>query len=206
MKHLVAKFKTLEIALKELEPFIRDGNLLQSGRPMNKLGDMLPREALANWLICAALNCEYGSGRYCFSSDPTGGDGAIVDTSVEETWLTEHVMVPRIRSKKDAELGIVDRILAAINLKRNKGLQYASGKQLIVLLDDGRGEWRPNDAANKLPAPLLFEDVWVVGLQQAQAGEYCYGISQLSSSYNNAPTWLLHIEKDFSKWSIKRIQ
>ena len=205
MKHLVVKFKTLEVALKELEPFIRNGKALQSGRPLAQLAGMLPREALANWLICATLNCEYGAGRYCFSSDPTGGDGAIVDTGTDETWMTEHAMVPRIRTKKEAAKDIVDRILGAINLKRSKGIQYASGKQLVVLLDDGRGQWHPNEAAKNLPVPLLFENVWVVGLQHLDDG-YCYGISQLCSSYGNTPTWLLTIEKNFSKWKVKRIQ
>lgn len=36
MKHDVRRFKSMEICLKELEPFIRDGMHLQSGKPFKK--------------------------------------------------------------------------------------------------------------------------------------------------------------------------
>jgi len=54
MKYPVVRFKTMEVALKELEPFIRDGGHLQSGKPFEKLGGMRSREALANWFVCVA--------------------------------------------------------------------------------------------------------------------------------------------------------
>jgi hypothetical protein len=40
MKHPVKKFKSLAVALKELEPFIRNGAHLQTGKPFKILGDM----------------------------------------------------------------------------------------------------------------------------------------------------------------------
>jgi hypothetical protein len=53
---------------------------------------MRPREACANWLICAALN-EASGASLMFASDPTGGDGVIFDSETAyEVALTEHVI------------------------------------------------------------------------------------------------------------------
>jgi hypothetical protein len=207
MKHSVTKFTSLKVALKELKPFIKDGTHLQSGRPFTLFGGMRSREALANWLICAVLNFEYKAEKYFFTSDPTGADGIVVNSETGATWLTEHVMVPQLRNSRERNKDIVTRVVEAVNSKRDKGgLAYASGKQLVVFLDDCRGEWRPNEVSKQLPQPLYFEDVWVAGLQIADAGEYCYGITQLVSAYENAPTWTLNINRGFEAWSIHRIQ
>ena len=56
MKYRVARFQSLAVALKELEPFIRNGKHLQIGKPFKKFGGMLSREVLANWLLCVAIN------------------------------------------------------------------------------------------------------------------------------------------------------
>lgn len=139
MKYLVTKFKSLEIALKELEPFIKNGAHLQSGRPFALFGGMLSREALANWLICAVLNFECQGEKYCFTSDPTSSDGIVVNLETDETWLTEHIMVPQPRNSIESDKDIHVRLLDAINLKRNKGAEaYASNKLLIIFLEVAR--------------------------------------------------------------------
>jgi hypothetical protein len=64
------------------------------------------------------------------------------------------------------------RILKAIDKKRDKGgAAYAAGKTLIVFLDAGAGTWFPNRVARRLPDPLHFAAVWVVGLQGVEASE-----------------------------------
>jgi hypothetical protein len=69
LKLQVRRFKTLAVGLKELERFILDGRHLYSGRPFEGLDGMPSREAVANWLMCAAISFE--SGRpFCFTSDP----------------------------------------------------------------------------------------------------------------------------------------
>jgi hypothetical protein len=99
MKYSVRRFKSLAIALKELEPFIRNGQHLQTGKPFEKFGDMRSREILANWLLCVAINST-DNRELTFSSDPVGGDGIICDSATGETWSTEHVMVLRLRPAK----------------------------------------------------------------------------------------------------------
>lgn len=97
MKFSVTMFKSVAVALKKLEPFVRNGQHLQTGRGFKRFGDMRSREALANWLLCAAVNHFAKSDRLTFTSDPIGGDGIILDTATHETWPTEHVYVPPTR-------------------------------------------------------------------------------------------------------------
>ncbi len=205
MKHAVKKFKSLTVALKELEPFIRDGAHLQTGKPFKKLGDMRSREVLANWLICVVNNAEAGGERLTFTSDPTGGDGIIYDSETKNTWQTEHVMVPRApeATKPDIQALIID----AIKLKQEKGgAAYASGKTLVVFLEaGGEVEWFPNRVAKALPKND-FADVWVIGLQRVEEGAYVYGVTQLDVSEGDAPTWSVRINPDFTAWDVTRLQ
>jgi hypothetical protein len=114
-------------------------------------------------------------------------------------------MVPRLRTGQadDAET----LILKAIDQKGNKGgAAYAAGKTLIVFLDAGAGTWFPNRVARRLPDPLHFAAVWVVGLQGVEASEYVCGVTNLDLVEGNAPTLLVRIKKDFGAWEVTRTQ
>jgi hypothetical protein len=207
MKHSVTKFKSPEVALKELEPFIKNGTHLESGKRFTQFGDMLSREMLVNWLISATLNFEYKTTQYSFTSDPDGSDGAIVDLETNQAWITEHVMVPQPQNEVEENKDIHSRILHAIDLKRNKGGEaYASNKLLIVFLNSGQGLWIPNQVASQLPSPLYFEDVWVVGLEGVADYKYSYRVVQLLLDSGNAPIWSIDISEDFGSWSVNRVQ
>jgi hypothetical protein len=204
MKYPVTQFKSLAAALKEIEPFVRSGQHLQTGKPFKKFRGMRSREILANWLVCVATNAAT-EGKLTFCSDPIGGDGIICDSATGETWPTEHVMVPRLRAGQtdDAET----LILKAIDQKRHKGgAAYAAGKTLIVFLDAGAGTWFPNRVARRLPDPLHFAAVWVVGLQEVEKGKYIYGVTNLDLTEGNAPTLLVRINEDFGAWEVTRTQ
>lgn len=207
MKHSVTKFKSLEVALKELEPFIKNGTHLESGKPFAQFGDMRSREMLANWLISATLNFEYKTTQYSFTSDPDGGDGTIVNLGTSQAWMTEHVMIPRPQNEVEESKGIHSLILHAIDLKRNKGGEaYASNKLLIVFLNSGQGLWIPNQVASQLPSPLYFEDVWVIGLEGVTDDKYSYRVVQLLLDSGNTPIWSIDISEDFGSWSVNRVQ
>lgn len=114
-------------------------------------------------------------------------------------------MVPRLRSGEtgDAETLILDKV----NQKRAKGgVAYAAGKTLIVFLEAGAGVWYPNRVAKRLPDPLLFATVWVVGLQDVEDGEYVYGVTNLDLSAGNVPTLLVRVSRDFGSWQVTRLQ
>lgn len=204
MKYRVTRFKSLTVALKEIEPFIRNAKHLQVGKPLEKFGGMRPREILANWLICVVVN-SVTAANLIFGSDPTGSDGIICDAATGETWATEHVMVPALRAGQTGDAQAL--ILRAIQQKRRKGgAAYAAGKTLIVFLDAAAGLWFPNKVARHLPQPLYFATVWVICLQAVEAGEYVYAVTNLDVTDGNAPTLLVRIRKDFDAWEVGPIQ
>ena len=92
MKYPMTRFKSLKMALKELEPFIRNGRHLATGRPFKQFGGMLSREVLANWLLCVVINfTTQETEQVTFSSDPIGGDGIIHHDASGFAVPTEHV-------------------------------------------------------------------------------------------------------------------
>jgi len=216
MKYQVTRFKDLRLCLRELEPFIRNGEHLQTGKPFQRFGGLRSRELLANWLMCVAVNSTTQPGRLTFTSDPLGGDGIIVDTLTEETWPTEHVLVPYSRAGEPAD----QLILEAIERKQRKGgSAYASGKTLVVFLNAAAGEWFPNKVAEQLPEALSFDATWVVGKlgeararpQQApspcaEVGEYVYGVTRFDLRRGNAPTWVVRIGRNFDGWTVEPFQ
>jgi hypothetical protein len=198
---------SLKVALKELEPFIRDARHLQTGKPFDQFGGLRSRELLANGLLCATINAEKGTDDMTFiTSDQLAGDGIIYNTATEDAYPTEHVLVPEERS--GAAVDAEARILAAIEQKCNKGgAAYASGKSLVVFLNaGGGGAWFPNRVAKRLSTPLHFAIVWVVGLHQVHGDEYVYGVTQLDVSEGNAMVWRVHIGKEFDTWRVEAIQ
>jgi hypothetical protein len=204
VKYAVRRFKSLKLALREIEPFVRNGAHLQTGKAFKQLGDMRSREILANLLLCITKT-EVEGADVTFSSDPVGGDGIIQDVKTGETWPTEHVMVPRhaIKESNDAKT----LILNAIEQKQQKGGEaYAGGKTLVVFLDAPVGEWKPNVVARDLPHPLLFAAVWVVGLRGVEDGEYVYNVTFLDISGGDAPAFLVRINKTFDGWNVTHVQ
>lgn len=199
MKHHVRRFKSQAIGLKELEPFILDGEHLQTGRAFDNLGGLLSREALANWLLCEVKNFEEKTGRFSFTTAPTGGDGIIFNEVSKDTWITEHVLVPR--TEKSAEA-----ILEKIEQKIDKGGEaYASGKSLVVFIN-ANFAWFPNKITKQLPEKLYFSDVWVIARQGIEDKEHVYTITSLDMSAGDAPVWFVRIKDDFKTWRIERFQ
>jgi hypothetical protein len=210
VRQSVTRFKSLGVGLKELERFVRDPRHLVTGKPLKGLGGMRPREAWANWLLCAAINFDWQADRLSFTSDSTGSDGVIYDSQTETSWQTEHIMVPRPRATEGraaSEETIGAQILNAVAKKQAKGGQaYASGKELVVFLDAGGAAWFPNRLARQLPEPMDFNAVWVVALQGVESGEYRYAITRLNATNGDAPIWLVRIGKDFDSWNVAQIQ
>jgi len=61
-------------------------------------------------------------------------------------------------------------------------------KTLVVFLNADGGAWIPNRVTRRLPDPLHFAAVWVVGLLQIEAGQYVYGVTNLDVSEGDAQT------------------
>lgn len=194
MKYPIIRFKSLKVCLKELEPFILNGEHLQTGKPIKKFGALRPREILVNWLLCVVFNFEKKLNAAMLCTAPLDGDGIIYDSIEKKSYLTEHILIPRINNKLQ---DIESLILQAIEKKQKKGgAAYASGKTLIVFLNTDGGEWHPNKVARNLPKTLDFLSVCIVGLQGIIKNEYIYNVTTLNPS--NCPIWQIRIEKDFS--------
>jgi len=197
-------FKSPELALKELERFIRNPSYLYSGKPFKVFHRMRPRELLANWLLCVVINST-GDRKVVFASDPSEDvDGIIIDTTTGKWWETEHVMTPPPYVAQETCTHAL--ILKAINQKRDKGgSAYASGKNLIVFIGSGGGQWFPRKVAKELPQPLFFAAVWVVGLVKVEEGAYTYGVSCLTAGGGDVAVFLVTITRDFDTWSVNHV-
>jgi hypothetical protein len=206
MRYPTKRYRSLKLAIKELEKFVRDGQHLATGRPFEQFGDMRSREMLANWLLCIVINFAEQADRMTFTSDPIGGDGIIHDNISGYDWQAEHVYVPRT---VDAATGNVEKlVLQKFSQKQAKGgAAYASGKTLVVFLDAGGGIWHPNKVARQLPKPLDFYAVWVVALQEVVVDEYVYAVTRLDQpGVSTVPVWRVRIASSFEDWTIERIQ
>ena len=134
------------MVLKDLEPHVKAPAFLRKGRPFRNFG-LLPRELLANLLICFAGNFEDPKNRLTVCTDPLGGDGLIYNQNHGGYISTEHVFVP---APKDGDAQSVEnKILTAVAHKNKKGSQYASGNDLVVF-SEGIGVWHPNQTARRL--------------------------------------------------------
>ena len=141
------------------------------------------------------------------TTDPVGGDGLIIDTTTNEAEVkTEHVMVRSGDGR--SEIDVKTLILGRVEKKRAKGEAYASGKTLIVSLDEDVGNrvWFPNKVARQLPYPLYFNAVWVIGSEPMEAGEYLYNVVHLDVRDGDALVARVRIAKDFASWRVTRVQ
>jgi hypothetical protein len=61
MKYHVKQFKSLAAALKEIEPFVRNVQHLQTGKPFEKFGGMRSRDSGEFHVLClkSALRLEW---------------------------------------------------------------------------------------------------------------------------------------------------
>lgn len=206
MKHSVVRFKSLELCLNEMKKFIRNGELLETGKPLKKFGGLRPREIWANWLLCVVANYQIKSERFKICTDPLGGDGIIYDTAENMAYPTEHILVSQ-RNSEQKDIGTLT--LEHIDKKQRKGgAAYASGKTLIVFLNKSAGNWYPNRVAGNLNQSIDFDSIWVIGLQNTVEGKYLYNITRIFPVGRPVwcPIWQVSINKNFDGWSVKQIQ
>lgn len=113
-KQKVTAVIDLKTVLGDMEPWIKGPRFLYVGKKGNIT--LLPREILANWLLCAVGNSLDDNESLTFCNDPFGGgDGIILDRKSEEQTVTEHIFIPKHKKKDDNT--VEDLIFEAVNKK-----------------------------------------------------------------------------------------
>lgn len=192
--------KDFKIALKDLEPYIKNPNFLVKGREFTNFS-LRPREAWANWLLCAVLRKLQGD-HITFAEDPDG-DGFIVVKTTGEVIPTEHVSAlenPLNPLSKGEE-----RVINAINQKIDRGQDYAEGKWLVVFFD-GAGEFYRNKIRENIKGRHNFGAVYCIGLLTSDENGYSYSVTEFKdSSGDKSITFKIDINIDFTNWNISQV-
>lgn len=203
----IKRFKSMGAALQYLAPFIREpyAKLLRTGRPLADFGGMLPRELLGNWLVCVTANKDQPDRPLYFTTDPTGGDGVVIDEKNEIAYHFEHVFAPQPAT---GEILSGDELVkAAVAQKQRKGGRaYAAGKNLVVLLDKA-DSLCPTETARTLPQHD-FAGVWVIAQVDLVLDEYAFAVTRLfpMEGHEQAPTFWVRINQKFDTWGVARAQ
>ena len=193
--------KDLRIALKDFEPMVKNPQFLWNGREIKNFS-LRPREAWANWLICAVLRKMHG--REITFMEDDAGDGFIVDKDLKLAFQTEHVSaldVPKGRRLPGGEQRIID----AINLKIERGDDYAREKLLVVFFD-GAGQFFRSKVRESIFGKHNFEAVFCVGLLDSGASGYSYSVTEFRDSFvDQSVTHKVEVNGDFTDWQITQI-
>lgn len=202
--------KDFKVALKDFEPMIKNNftKLFLNGREFDNFS-LIPREAWANWLLCAALS-EVSGKDITFAEDKKG-DGLIIVKDTFEVIPTEHVSA--LENKHNPQPKGENRIINAINEKikksedfAKKGIDYAKGKWLVVFFDGAEKFYR-NKIRESIKGKHNFGSVFCIGLLTIQDGAYSYLITEFRDSYGDqSKSFKICINKDFTNWKVERIK
>lgn len=193
--------KDLRKALKDFEPMVKNPKNLWNGRDIQNFS-LRPREAWANWLICATLSAQHKRD-FTFMDDDEG-DGFIVDREKRRIFPTEHVSALDVPKRKQLPAG-EQRIIDAINLKIEKGPEYAENKILVAFFD-GAGEFYRNKIRESIYGKHNFEAIFCVGLLNSGPTGYSYAISEFRDAFGDQSiTHKVEINGDFTDWSVAQV-
>ena len=193
--------KNLKVALKDFEFMVKNPKHLWNGRDISNFS-LRPREAWANWLICAVLSKHHGRD-FTFMEDDIG-DGFIVDREKRGIFPTEHVSALDIPKGKKLPTG-EQRVIDALNLKIERGHDYAQGK-LLVAFFDGAKEFFRSKIRESIFGKHNFEAVFCVGLLDSGQTGYSYIVTEFRDSFGDQSiTHKVDINADFTAWQVTQV-
>jgi hypothetical protein len=201
-RYRLKRIRDLGIALKDLEPHIKNPRFLRVGREYSNFR-LRPREVLANWLLCAVGNFQNDNENLTFSEDPTGGDGIILNQADNRYMATEHVFIPPPRP--NSTVSVEDLIVQKIEHKMRNGAAYARGKHLIVF-SEAIGWWYPNRVGRRIAGQHEFASVWVVGLERGDESGFLYWVTCPLAGPVDSFAWRVSINANFTSWQVERVQ
>lgn len=193
--------KNFEKILKDFESMVKDPRHLWNGRNISNF-NLRPREAWANWLICAVMRHIHG--KHITFADDDSGDGFIVDTRTGGLLKTEHVSALEIPKGKKLAKGD-QRIINAIEKKIAKGPAYAKNKHLVVFFD-GAGIFIRKNIRETIYGRHNFVSVFCVGLLDSNTEGYTYITTEFRDSYGDkSASFNVKINNDFTAWDVVQV-
>jgi hypothetical protein len=198
--HVNKQIKDFKIALKDMEPYVKNANFLINGREFTNFS-LRPREAWANWLICVVLRKTQGD-NITFAED-TVGDGFLVDKINNIGIPTEHVSA--LENPYNKQPKGEDRVIEAINKKIVRGTEYAEGKILVVFFD-GAEEFSRSKIRESIKRRHNFISVFCVGLLTIDENGYAYIVTEFKEEYGDKSlSFKVQINPDFTNWEISQV-
>lgn len=186
----------LKVILKDFEPMVKDPKWLRTGRNISNFS-LRPREAWANWLLCAALR-KMGDPNTTFAEDDDC-DGFILDPVTGYVVATEHVSVLDVPAKKPGAKG-GQGVIDAITHKMARGPEYAQDKYLIVFFE-GLGTFFRNQIRTAVRGQHNFRMVYGIGLLSiSEKGGYRYVVTQFHDFHSIS--YFVDISYDFTDWNV----
>jgi len=195
--------KDMKVALKEMEPLVREPDFLRTGREFTNFS-LRPREAWANWILCSVLQKLHGDHITFVEDEQT--DGYILDKKTGEVIPTEHVSA--LENEHNPQPSGEERIINAINKKINKGKEYAAGKWLVVFFD-GAGEFYRNKIGENIKGRHHFGAIYCIGLLESPEESYDYYeyiVTEFLDSRDASLSFKVRINPDFTDWEISQIK
>lgn len=193
--------KDFKQVLKDFEPMVKDPRHLWNGRDISNFA-VRPREAWANWLICAVMRHLKGDD-ITFAEDDKG-DGLIVDKKSGGVIVTEHVSALDIPKGKKLPPG-EQRIIDAIRKKVARGPKYAEGKRLVVFFD-GAGLFVRQKIRESIYGTHNFVSIFCVGLLDSGPTGYSYIATEFRDSYGDkSVSFKIEINSDFTDWKVTQV-
>jgi hypothetical protein len=192
--------KDFKIALKDMEPYVKNPNYLIKGREFSNFS-LRPREAWANLLLCIVLRKLYGDA-LTFAEDPAG-DGFVVNLITDEVIPTEHVSA--LENPLNPLPKGESRVINAINSKIERGPEYAEGKWLVVFFDGAERFYR-NKIREAVKERHNFGSIFCIGLLTSDENGYTYIITEFKeSSGDKSASFKVEINPNFTDWKITQI-
>ena len=132
------------------------------------------------------------------------GDGFIVDREKRGIFPTEHVSALNIPKGKQLPTG-EQRIIDAIDLKIEKGAEYAHNK-LLVVFSDGAAEFYRSKIRESIYGRHKFEAVFCVVLLDSGPTGYSYTVTEFRDSFGDQSiTHKVEINGDFTGWTVTQV-
>lgn len=181
---------------KRIQMILKNPSLLKSGRKLDRKIEILPREELGLFLVCAV-------GRFISqqdwrpASDHEGRDGLIVRLSHHRSKLifaTEQVYIPPFLTGN-----LTDLVLLKIQDKSSRGEAYGRDRHLIIYCDK-QGLIEHQRIKKEIQKNDIFSSFWIIG--KSSNNEWRYFVATPKSVGDPIRGYEVLIHNDFKSWSV----